>query len=93
MVKKVFKYIGLTLLGVILILSFTNPNLKLFKEFLGNNNNVSRESNYLIFSIYKETIPTTQHSWGNHIYYLGVALNFYKIDEKTNYERSTDEIN
>ena len=59
MIKKILKYIGISLILLLIILSLANPSPSQFKDFIGNPtfDNYSmiykRTSNWLIFSIYE----------------------------------------
>lgn len=64
MTKKIFKYGLITLLVAIILLAFTNPSIKQFKDYIGENSKghyimtFKRTSNYLIYSTYQFSFYT-----------------------------------
>lgn len=88
MARKFFKYLLITLSCIIVILVITNPSIKTFKEFSGNTDTmITRESNFLIFSIFAEKEYATDEKYGSKKYFLGIALNFFKVREETVYDK------
>lgn len=67
----------LTVLAVILLLILTNPGVKRFKEFMGQDSyaGLERTRNWLIFSIYEKR--------GGK--YVGIFLNFITIERYDNH--------
>ena len=83
--KKLTKTILWVLAAIIVVLALTNPNPKSFREYLGvsNSSHVKRTGNWLIFSIY--TIPNTSYKYYGDEKYLGIFLNFFRLQSDDNY--------
>jgi hypothetical protein len=71
-IGRIKKNISIGIGAVLLFLIITNPSMKQFKEF-DNGRLHRRTANYIIFSIFETTSTWTDK-------YIGIALNFYKID-------------
>jgi hypothetical protein len=76
-IMKVLKILVTVIVGILLILSITNPSMKDFEEYTGMKGidrgiYIKRTSNYLIYSIYENDEGDTP------MYYTGILLNFYK---------------
>lgn len=63
----------ITAASLCLLLAFTNPGIKRYKEFQGDEDiSVKREQNWLLYSIYKDYDGKR---------YLGILMNFFEITE------------
>lgn len=74
--KKIAKWVGIVLAGLLLILIITNPGIKQFKDFKGvkSYEYLHRERNWIIFSIYYDEADEQR--------YVGIFMNFFeKSDE------------
>ncbi len=65
MFKKILKYSVITIVSVIIVLAFTNPTLKQFKEYIGDRHSwkyyeitMKRTQNWLIYSTYEISYST-----------------------------------
>jgi len=71
-VKKVW----IIIISIVIFLIFTNPSPSRYKEFSGGNYVPKRDYNFFIFSIYEGYYPSRYPA-----YYLGIALNFFKLED------------
>ena len=77
------KKIWIIVISIALFLIITNPNVKRFKEY---GKEGTRKYNFLLFSIFENTVyPEGILTLGHHYpteYHLGIALNFFKLKEE-----------
>jgi hypothetical protein len=71
-VKKVW----IILISIIIFLIITNPSPSRYKEYCGCPHTAKRDYNFFIFSIYEGYYPDRIPA-----YYLGIALNFFKVED------------
>ena len=69
---------------IIIFLIITNPDMKVFKEYVGvrqTSVNVKRNYNFIIFSMYQYTYEesTGVEEYTYKKYYLGIAANFFPV--------------
>jgi hypothetical protein len=77
--KKILKIILILIGSVLLFLIVTNPSMNKFKEF--NDSKIQkRTKNYILFSVYEATDYYPSDYSHHTTRYLGVALNFYEMD-------------
>lgn len=86
---RIFKWVSIVLVGILLMLIYLNPSISEFRNFARNVGDpkgtiYKRTSNYLIFSFYSKEWRDEEWSLeqGNYIHdssnqYLGIAGNFY----------------
>lgn len=88
--RIIVKYVAIIIITVSAILIITNPSRSSFMDYVGESSykGLKRESNFFLFSIYKQTDYTEGYSryTRSHYYvdgdeseYLGIAGNFFHI--------------